>query len=228
MEQLKEIPPVTRVYLVVAFLTTSACALDLLSPFALYFSAKLVFQKYEVWRLVSTFCFFGSQFNIDFLFHMFFLVRYSRSLEESARFRGKTADYVYFLLLGAVTMLFVAPWVDVRFLGSSLTFMMVYLWARRNPYSRMALFGLFEFKAPYLPWVLLGFSFMLGGNAVVDVLGIAAGHIYYFLEDVYPRMLPSRYRVLATPRLLEVLFDEGAAAAGEEEVLLAHEHEHQD
>jgi len=50
-----------------------ACALDMLSPFQLYFSYKLVFQKYEVWRLISNFFFFSPQFSIDFLFHMFFL-----------------------------------------------------------------------------------------------------------------------------------------------------------
>lgn len=185
-------------------------------------------NKLEVWRLVTTFFFFGSKFNIDFLFHMFFLVRYSRALEESGRFRGKTADYVYMLLLGAAAMVAVAPLVDIRFLGGSLTFMMVYVWARRNPYARMNMLGLFTFTAPYLPWVLLGLSVMLGGNALVDVLGIAVGHIYYFLEDVYPRMLPSRRRLLATPRLIELLI----SGAGDEdddqpaEIVLAHEHAH--
>jgi len=29
---------------------------------------------------------------------------------------------------------------------------------RRNQYVRMSFLGLFQFRAPYLPWVLLGFS----------------------------------------------------------------------
>jgi hypothetical protein len=36
--------------------------------------------------------------------------------------------------------------------------------------------------------VLLLFAVMLGSSPVVDLLGMGAGHIYYFLEDVYPRM----------------------------------------
>lgn len=62
--------------------------------------------------------------GIDFLFHMFFLVRYSKALEEGS-FRGRPADFLWMLLLGGGLLTAVAPWVNVQFLGSSLTFMMV-------------------------------------------------------------------------------------------------------
>jgi hypothetical protein len=35
----------------------------------------------------------------------------------------------------------------------------------------MNFFGLLNFQAPYLPWVLLGFSLMLGNAVVVDLMG---------------------------------------------------------
>jgi Derlin-2/3 len=116
------------------------------------------------------------------------------------------------------------------FLGSSLAFMMVYVWARRNDDVRMSFLGLFTFRAPFLPcvlrqlpspshpipshpipsrpipshpipsrpvasssspslfgrWVLLGFSVLLGNSPSVDLMGIAVGHLYFFLDDVYP------------------------------------------
>ena len=56
----------------------------------------------QVWRLFTNFFFFGL-FTIDFLFHMYFMVRYCRLLEEGS-FRGKTADLVFLLLFGAVIM----------------------------------------------------------------------------------------------------------------------------
>ena len=34
----------------------------------------------------------------------------------------------------------------------------------------------------YLPFCLLAFSIMVGGNWVADVLGILGGHLYYFLK----------------------------------------------
>ncbi|RLN74880.1 hypothetical protein BBJ28_00005288 [Nothophytophthora sp. Chile5] len=134
--------------------------------------------------------FFGL-FSLDFLFHMYFVVRYCRLLEEGS-FRGRTADFVYMLLLGALVMIvsprytqLVAPFVNIHFLGSSLTFMMVYLWGRRNEHVRMSFLGLFPFTAPYLPWVLFSFSILLGNSATTDLIGIIVGHIYYFLEGTH-------------------------------------------
>lgn len=75
-----------------------------------------------------------------------------------------------------------APFVNIHFLGSPLTFMMVYLWGRRNEHVRMSFLGLFPFTAPYLPWVLLSFSILLGNSATTDLIGIVVGHIYYFFE----------------------------------------------
>jgi Derlin-2/3 len=64
---------VSRLYLTGAFLTTTACAVDLVTPFSLYFNWDLIFTQGQVWRLITTYLFFGA-FSIDFLFHMYFLV----------------------------------------------------------------------------------------------------------------------------------------------------------
>ena len=202
---IRDFPPITRTYLAASLLTTAACALDLISPYSLYFSWTMVWEKGQFWRLFTNFFFFGAKFTIDFLFHMFFLVQYCRSLEEGS-FRGRTADFFWMILFGATLLTIIAPFAQMHFLGSSLTFMMVYIWARRNPFVHMSFLGLFTFTAPYLPWVLLGFSFLLGNDAMVDSLGIGIGHLYYFLEDIYPLMVPSRKRLLKTPRVVELLF----------------------
>lgn len=57
------------------------------------------------------------------------------------------------------------------FLGQAFTIMLVYVWSRRNPYVRMNFFGLLNFQAPFLPWVLMGFSLLLGNSIIVDLLG---------------------------------------------------------
>ena len=92
------------------------------------------------------------------MFHMFFLARYCRLLEEGS-FRGRTIDFAIMLAFGGVLMCAMSVYFTSAppFLGSSLAFMMVYVWARRNDDVRMSFLGLFNFRAPYLPWVLLGF-----------------------------------------------------------------------
>jgi len=49
---LADVPVITRTYMIGACLTTAACNLDLISPFSLYFSFKLVFFKYQVCQLL--------------------------------------------------------------------------------------------------------------------------------------------------------------------------------
>lgn len=92
------------------------------------------------------------------------------------------------------------------FLGQALTAMLVYVWSRRSPHVRVNFFGLLTFQAPFLPWALMGFSLLLGNSILVDLLGIAVGHIYYFLEDVFPNQ-PGGKRLLLTPGFLKLLLD---------------------
>ncbi|XP_018333552.1 derlin-2-like isoform X3 [Agrilus planipennis] len=60
--------------------------------------------------------------------------------------------------------------------------------------------------APYLPWVLLAFSLLLGNAVYVDLLGIAVGHVYYFIEDVFPSQRGG-FKILKTPAFMKALFN---------------------
>lgn len=106
---------------------------QVISPLNVYFNSKLIFQEYELWRLVTNFFFFGS-LGVDFVFHMFFLSRYCRMLEEGS-FQGRSCDFFYMLLFGGTLLTAFAPFVNVQFLGTSLTFMMVYVWGRIRPHT---------------------------------------------------------------------------------------------
>jgi len=103
-------------------------------------------------------------------------------------------------------MIIIALFVNLVFLGSAFTIMLVYVWSRRNPYVRLNFFGLMNFQAPFLPWVLLGFSLLLGNSVIIDLMGIAIGHMYFFLEDVFPQQ-PGGFKVLRTPTFLKTMMD---------------------
>ncbi|XP_068767834.1 derlin-3 isoform X2 [Struthio camelus] len=156
-------PAVTRAYTTACVLTTAAVQLEFITPFQLYFNPDLIFRKFQIWRLITNFLFFGP-LGFSFFFNMIFLYRYCRMLEEGS-FRGRTADFVF-----------------------------------------MFLFGGFLMTAPFLPWVLMGFSLLLGNSIIIDLLGIAVGHIYYFLEDVFPNQ-PGGKKLLLTPGFLKMVFD---------------------
>lgn len=126
-------------------------------------------------------------------------------LEEDF-FRNRTADFFYMFLIGSSLMCILAYFVNLLFLGHAFTIMLVYIWSRRNPGVRMNFFAVITFQAPYLPWVLLAFSIVLGSSTVVDIIGIIVGHFYYFFEDVFPNG-PHGFRILETPRFIKNIFD---------------------
>ncbi|KAI8801789.1 Derlin, partial [Cladochytrium replicatum] len=208
-----DVPVVTRTFVTSVVLVTLGCQLELISSLQLHYDYVLIdIRNLQYWRLITSFLYFG-RFNLDFLFHLFFLVRYSRMLEEGS-FRGRTADYFWMLFLGAITMLITTPFLPSKFsvpyLSFPLVFMLVYIWSRRNPYVRMNFLGLFNFNAPYLPWVLLGFTMLLNNMFPTgDLVGMGCGHVYYFLEDVYPRLGGGRRRgrVLETPEVVRRIFE---------------------
>jgi len=196
-------PTVTRAYTTACVITTIAVQLDLVSPFQLYFNPILILNDYQIWRIITAFLFFGPM-GFNFFFNMVFTYRYCRMLEEGS-FRGRTADFVMMFIFGGALMVFFAFFVNLLFLGQAFTIMLVYIWSRRNPYIRLTFFGL-NFQAPYLPWVLFGFSVLLGNAIWVDLMGMAVGHIYYFIEDVFPNQVGGR-RILKTPNFLKTMFD---------------------
>ncbi|XP_014868047.1 PREDICTED: derlin-2-like isoform X1 [Poecilia mexicana] len=199
-----QIPLVTRTYTTACVLTTAAVQLQVISPFQLYFNPDLIISRYQIWRLITSFFFFGS-LGFGFLFNIIFLYRYCRMLEEDC-FRGRTADFVFMFLFGGILLTLLGLFANIFFLGQAFITMLVYVWSKRNPLIRMNFFGLLTFQAPLLPWVLMGCSLLLGNPVTADVLGIGVGHLYYFLEDVFPNQ-PGGRKLLTTPDLLRVMFD---------------------
>jgi Derlin-2/3 len=112
---------------------------------------------------------------LDLIFHIFFLQRYSRLLEETS---GRSpARFSYLLTFAATCLLCVAPFFSIAFLGHPLSSILVYIWSRRNPDTLLSFLGLLVFKAPWLPWVLMAFSFAVHGSVPKDeICGVIIGH----------------------------------------------------
>ena len=184
----------------------------------------------QYWRLLSTFIYFGP-LSLNLLFHIFFIQRYARMLEESAL---SAAHFAYLLFYATTTLLCIAPLFNQAFLGTTLSSTLVYIWSRRNPDTRLSFLGVLTFRAPWLPWVLIAFNVVLHGNWPKDELcGIAVGHgksinlpvhptfyrnyiantkaVYYFLNDIYPST-HSGYRPMDPPRWWLRLFERGVIA----------------
>jgi len=204
-EWFKNLPKITKAYLVMAVGTTALCMFGTIAPIQIYLDFDLIFKKYEIWRLLTNFLFFG-KFSMKFMFQMFILASYT-SMLETGRFstpRG-TAELVHLFMFGAFCMI-VVSWLmgGLPFLGQPLIFMNLYVWSRTNPMTDVNFWG-FTFSAWHLPFVLMFVGMLMGGSPVTDIIGILVGHTYHFLVDIMPKV----YGVspLTCPDILYNYFD---------------------
>ncbi|TMW60847.1 hypothetical protein Poli38472_000889 [Pythium oligandrum] len=198
------LPQITRFYLTVCFLSTALSTLGFVNPRSLYLSFDLVWERFQLWRLPTCFMYLGG-FGFPFLMQLMILSNYSSRLEEDPfpSGGGPTADYAFMIFFGACILWIIAFFMELPFLGPSLIFMIVYVWSRRNPTAPVAIWG-FQFQGLYLPWALIAFTVLMGGNPMMDIFGVIAGHMYYFLLEVLPNT--KGWNLLQTPSFFANIF----------------------
>jgi len=135
---------------------------------------------------------------------------------ETVTFAGRLGDYAYFLLSSMAVLLATTAALPGMVLSHALVMTLVYLWARENQLARVSFFGVFEVQGFYLPFVLIAWTVVQGGNPIEDCRGVFAGHVYYFLATIWPRQ--GGPQLLKTPvvvhQLASWLFGPAGAAGG--------------
>mmetsp|Transcript_13842 Transcript_13842/g.22583 ORF Transcript_13842/g.22583 Transcript_13842/m.22583 type:complete len:242 (+) Transcript_13842:70-795(+) len=200
-EMWEALPPVTKCWLGASIASSAFSTLGMVSPYKLVLIYPLVFNNYELWRLLTNFCFFGN-FSFNTLIQFFILARFSGSVEVDpyqTSTVGGTADYVFSLLVMATIDLVIAWLFGYMLMSKSLIFSVLYLWSKRNPDAPTTIWW-FKFKGSQLPWALIAFSVLTGGDPMGDIIGVVVGHVFYFCVEVVP--LSNGTRVLRTPEWL--------------------------
>ncbi|XP_042487862.1 derlin-1-like [Macadamia integrifolia] len=196
-EYYQSLPPVVKTYGVICLMTTSAYHLQLINPENLALSYESVLKKLQIWRILTNFFFLGS-FSVPFAVRLLMLARYGVLLEKGP-FDKRTADFLWMMIFGAFSLLVLAavPLLWSPFRGISLVFMLVYVWSREFPNARISIYGIVTLKGFYLPWAMLALDLILGNRLMPNILGMAVGHLYYFLTVLHP--LAEGRDILKTP-----------------------------
>ncbi|XP_039122879.1 derlin-1.1-like isoform X1 [Dioscorea cayenensis subsp. rotundata] len=196
-EYYKSLPPVTKTYGVICLMITTAYYFNLFDYDTISLSYVHILKQFQVWRLVTNF-FFIAPFSTYFGIRLLMLARYGVLLEKGP-FKERTADFLWMMIFGALCLLMInmIPIFRYWFLAPSLVFMILYVWSREVPNSQITFFGLVTFQGVYLPWIMLGLDLIFNNPLMGDIMGILAGHLYYFLAVLYP--LSGRKNVLKTP-----------------------------
>eukprot|EP00736_Rhodelphis_marinus_P003202 Rmarinus@m.12564 len=194
------LPLVTKNYFISAVSVTLAANFGLISWDRLYWDIPLI-MKFQLWRLITPFLVLGG-LGFSLLIVLMMLVRYSQALEQGI-FAGRPADYLFCLIFCAISLIGLNFLIPMPFMGQPLVYALVYVWSRHNPDTIVSfMFGL-RFQALYLPWILAGFHMLLGSSPMPYLMGIASGHVYFYLDHIYPNT--SGRRLLHTPQFLEKL-----------------------
>lgn len=91
---------------------------------------------------------------------------------------------------------------DYMVMQNQFIFSLIYVWARNVPDQQMSIWG-FPVQSKNLPWVLMAFHLFTGGNPFNDLIGVATGHMYYYLKAILPES--HGYDLLKTPSVADKL-----------------------
>ncbi|ODO08529.1 hypothetical protein L198_00259 [Cryptococcus wingfieldii CBS 7118] len=94
--------------------------------------------------------------------------------------------------------------IGLPFLFRPLLLAQTYVWCRVNPTVRVSIFGLFTLPTSLYPPALILLDLLTGGpaKALGGIVGLLAGHLWWFLSTYLPSHAPSHLRranPLATP-----------------------------
>lgn len=183
----QQLPIITKIILTSTVLSAACVSFGFISPMSLIFHWPSVYYKFEIWRLLSSFLFAGS-FSFPFLMHVYMLyqnsVRYEASPFNTGA-RGTSADYLWMLIFSMGVICFLGYIFELPLLSEPFLYVIMYVWSRREPEAQANIFG-FKFQAIYLPWLYVALRLLMGNSIVGPLVGIAAGHLYYFLVDILP------------------------------------------
>ena len=81
----------------------------------------------------------------------------------------------------------------------------MFIYSMANKESIVTFMFGFQFKAKFLPWVMIAFDLVQGGSWELPVIGICAGYVVYYVDIEYPATHQGS-RLFATPRFITDMF----------------------
>lgn len=192
------LPLVTKIFLVSNLIMGASLTFKWLEGASMVLFWPMILKKFQIWRLFTSFIFAGP-FSLNFAFHVYILYQNLRKYEENpynTGAGGNSADVLWMILLSMGCLLLIAYIFDMMILTESLLYVILYVGSRRDPNSQVNMMG-FRFKSIYLPWVYIAIRLLMGGGITEPLLGVAVGHLYFYLVEVLPTT--RRRQVIFTP-----------------------------
>lgn len=145
----QSLPYVTRMWFGASLIITVATNFGIFSPMQMIFIWPAIYNKFELWRLATSFLFVGS-FDFGTLIAFYLLVQFSKQYEAGGPYNtgagGGTADYAFAMMFAVVMILISYPVISMfarlpPMFARNLIYFVLYIWSRRNPDANANVWG---------------------------------------------------------------------------------------
>ncbi|KAI0088898.1 DER1-domain-containing protein [Irpex rosettiformis] len=212
--EIKKIPPVTRFLIGSSLGITVSAILQLVSPYRLFYVTELVFKKFELWRLYTSFFYGGGGFQYIFDFVMLYQ---NSNAVESSHFMARSADYAWQLIFANAFIVALNIPLKSAIFTRPLLVCIIYLHSRLSPPgAQTSFYGILTLPLTYYPFIIIFIDLVVGGPhaAAMSVTGAIAGHAWWW--GVYDTRVLAEFA--KPPRWLQQLVDgepdAGSASGG--------------
>jgi len=202
----KQLPQFTRYWFGGTVATSLLARFGLLPVQYLVLVYAPFVQQFQIWRPVTALFFYpiSPQTGFHFLINLYFLINYSRLLEEG-EFAQRPADYALMLLINWGLSIIAALFMNMMVLMDPMVLSVLYVWCNLHGEQIVSFWFGTRFPAKYLPWVLFAFNMVISGGGMAELMGIIIGHMYFFMKFQYPQQYGGQ-PLIHTPAFLESYF----------------------
>uniref|UniRef100_A0A5S6QEB3 Derlin n=1 Tax=Trichuris muris TaxID=70415 RepID=A0A5S6QEB3_TRIMR len=206
VEWLRRVPEITRYWFVGTVILPILARFNIVSIGWCVLDYELLVYRFQIWRPVTALFIYPitPQTGFQYLIMLYFLYNYSTRLETDV-FPGRPADYLFMLIFNWICAVIIGLVAEMYFLLEPMVLSVLYVWCQHHAEMIVQFYFGTQFKAMYLPWILMLFNLILRGSAMYELVGIFIGYLYYFLTYRYPEEVGGE-SLLRTPSFLYRLF----------------------
>jgi Derlin-1 len=184
----KSIPLVSRYWFSACIILPLLGRIGLLSPMYMILLWDKFVYSFQLWRPLTAVFYYPitPQTGFHYLINLYFLYSYSTRI-ETGTFDGRPADYLFLLVFNWIVLVIIGFIGEFYLLFEPMILSVMYVWCQLNRDQIVQFWFGTQFKAIYLPWVLVLFNLILRGGGLTELIGILVGHLYFFIMFKYPQ-----------------------------------------
>jgi len=198
----RSIPQITRYWFSGSVILPLMGKIGIFSPLTMILDYYLLIYNFHIWRPITALLYYpiSPQTGFHYLLNLYFLYSYSTRLETGI-YDGKPADYAFLIGFNWICLVIIGLFMNLRLLMDPMILSVLYVWCQLNKDQIVQFWFGTQFKAMYLPWVLVAFNMIIKGGGINELIGILVGHFYFFLMFKYPQDFGGRH-FISTPQFM--------------------------